>query len=233
MKIKRLNICLVMIAIVTLSITGSAQTQNDKTLSPYFFVEGDPKLDQLPLKDTNVQIDVSGVIADVKVRQTYRNEGTRPLNARYVFPASTRAAVHGMTMQVGEQRIRAKIRERVQAQREFQAARKAGKSAALLEQQRPNVFTMNVANVLPQDEIRVELHYSELLVPTDGTYEFVYPTVVGPRYSKETEKTAGEDSRWLKSPYLHAGEAPTYTFNIETSIAAGMPLEELLCTSHR
>ncbi len=209
-------------------------TPRDGTLSPYFFVEnGDPEVDRLPLKETKADVVIAGVIADVVVTQVYRNEGNRPIHARYVFPASTRAAVHGMTMQVGARRIRAKIRERTAARQEFAAARKAGKSAALLEQQRPNVFTMDVANILPQDEIRVELHYSELLVPTDGTYEFVYPTVVGPRYSRDREATAAENDRWVKSPYLHAGEAPTYTFDIEARIAAGMPIEEVLCPSHR
>jgi Ca-activated chloride channel homolog len=206
----------------------------EKTLSPYFFVEnGDPEVDRLPLKETRADVRIAGVIADVVVTQVYRNEGTRPISARYVFPASTRAAVHGMTLQVGDRRIRARIRERERAQQEFAEARKAGKSAALLEQQRPNVFSMNVANVLPQDEIRVELHYSELLVPEDGTYEFVYPTVVGPRYSSEPEKTAAENDRWVKSPYLRQGEVPTYMFGIETRLAAGMPIEEVLCTSHK
>lgn len=210
----------------------------DKTLSPYFFVEnGDPAVDHLPLKETHADVHIVGVIADVLVTQVYRNEGNRPLSAKYVFPASTRAAVHGMTMQVGDQRIRAQIREKQAAKKEFEAAQAAGKSAALLEQQRPNVFTMNVANVMPRDEIRVELHYSELLVPTDGTYEFVYPTVVGPRYSTAPETTAteakAETSGWVKSPYQHQGEAPAYKFGIETQIAAGMPIDELLTPSHR
>lgn len=217
---------------------GVAQQENpedlDKTLSPYFFVEdGDPAVDRLPLKETGAEVHIAGVIADVVVSQVYRNEGSRPLNARYVFPASTRAAVHGMTLQVGQQRIRAQIREKQAAQKEFAEAKAAGKSAALLEQQRPNVFSMSVANVMPQEEIRVELHYSELLVPTEGTYEFVYPTVVGPRYSKETESTAPADKLWVKSPYLHQGQAPSYKLDIRTTIAAGMPIEELLCPSHK
>lgn len=206
----------------------------EKTLSPYFLVEnGDPAIDQLPLAETKAQVRIAGVIADVVVTQVYTNKGSRPINARYVFPASTRAAVHGMTLQVGDVRIRAKIREKQQAKQEFEAAKKEGKSAALLEQQRPNVFSMVVANVMPGDDIRVELHYSELLVPTDGTYEFVYPTVVGPRYSTKFESSAAEDDKWVKNSYTHQGEAPTYTFGIETNISAGMPIEELACTSHR
>src|SRR5688572_9736997 len=75
----------------------------DKTLSPFFFVDGgDPGIDQLPLKETKVDLAITGVIADVTVRQVYENRGTRPILARYVFPASTRAAVYGMTMTVGD-----------------------------------------------------------------------------------------------------------------------------------
>ena len=216
------------------ALPGAAEDTNpDRTLSPYFFIEnGDPAVDRLPLKETRADVHIAGVIADVVVTQVYRNEGSRPLSARYVFPASTRAAVHGMTMQVGDQRIRARIREKQAAKREFEAAREAGKSAALLEQQRPNVFTMNVANVMPQDEIRIELHYSELLVPTDGIYEFVYPTVVGPRYSTAPELATSPETP-TETAYLHQNEAPPYKFDIETRIAAGMPIDELLCQSHR
>jgi Ca-activated chloride channel family protein len=212
---------------------AAGEETRDKTLSPYFFIDqGDPEMDRLPLKQTRADVRITGVIADVVVTQVYRNEGQRPINARYIFPASTRAAVHGMTLTVGDQRVRAQIREKQVAQREFDQAQAAGKSAALLKEQRPNVFSMSIANVLPGDEIQVELHYSELLVPTDGTYEFVYPTVVGPRYSSEPEATAAETDGWVKSPYLHEGRPPTYGFDIQVRIAAGMPLRELLCTSH-
>jgi Ca-activated chloride channel homolog len=211
----------------------AAETNTGKTLSPYFLVQnGDPTTDRLPLKETRAAVEITGVIADVVVTQVYRNEGTRPINARYIFPASTRAAVHGMTLTIGNHRIRAQIRERERAQQEFNQAQAAGKSAALLQEHRPNVFSMNVANVMPQDDLRVELHYSELLVPTDGVYEFVYPTVVGPRYSNEPEQTAAENECFVKTPYLHEGQAPTYTFDIQTRIAAGMPVQEVSCSSH-
>src|SRR6185369_4444607 len=114
MKTNRLRLlagclCLALVALGASIHSTSTRAQSesepaseDKTLSPYFFVEGDPAVDHLPLKATNVEISVSGVIADVKVVQTYRNEGSRPINARYVFPASTRAAVYGMKMRIGD-----------------------------------------------------------------------------------------------------------------------------------
>jgi Ca-activated chloride channel family protein len=226
-------ICLVLIAISTLPFTGSAQTQNDKTLAPYFFVQGDPNLDQLPLKDTRVQIDVSGVIADVKVTQTYRNEGSRPINARYVFPASTRAAVYAMRMRIGDQVIVAKIREREQAKQEFEKAKQEGKSASLLEQNRPNVFSMSLANLMPGDQVEVELRYTELLAPTDSVYEVVFPTVVGPRYSSQSESSATEEDKSVKNPYLHQGVKPTSSLHISARISAGVPIRDLICTSHQ
>src|SRR6266540_1679018 len=148
--------CVDVNAVATVTFPVSTQTQDDKTLAPYFFVQGDPNLDHLPLKDTHVQIDVSGVIADVKVLQTYRNEGSRPINARYVFQDSTHADVYAMRMWIGDQVIYAKIKEREQAKQEFDKAKQEGKSASLLEQNRPNVFSMSLANVMPGDQVEVE-----------------------------------------------------------------------------
>jgi Ca-activated chloride channel family protein len=230
------NFCFVLIAITAICLPISAQTQEDKTqedktLAPYFVVQGEPGIDQLPLKDTHVDIAVSGVIADLKVTQTYRNEGSRPINASYVFPASTRAAVYSMRMRIGDQVIVARIKEREAAKQEFDRAKLQGKSASLLEQQRPNVFSMSLANIMPQDQIEIELRYTELLVPTDGVYEVVFPTVVGPRYSSQPESTTAD--RWVKSPYLHQGNRPTSTLHISTRISAGVPIQDLSCASHK
>src|SRR5262249_40204042 len=180
-----------------------------------------------------VDVSIAGVIADVVVRQTYENHGARPINARYVFPASTRAAVYGMTMTIGDLRIAARIKEREQAKHEFEQAKREGKSASLLEEQRPNVFTMHVANVMPGDTIHVELKYTELLVPTDGVYEFVYPTVVGPRYSETRERDASTWDRFVKAPYTHAGESPRSELHLAGRIAAGLPVHAGMSPPHR
>src|SRR5262245_3084917 len=210
------------------------QPPTDKTLSPFFFVEdGDPAIDRLPLKDTRVDVAISGVIAGVTVRQVYENHGARPIHARYVFPASTRAAVYGMTMTVGDVRIVARIREREQASREFESAKREGKSASLLEESRPNVFTMKVANVLPGDTISVELRYTELLVQTDGVYEFVYPTVVGPRYSEKRESQVSPGDEFVRAPYTHEGELPRSEFHLSGVVSTGVPLQELASSSHQ
>ena len=214
----------------------SSQTPEsaDKTLSPYFFVKSDdPETDALPLKSTAATVNISGVIADVTVTQVYKNEGKRALEAIYVFPASTRAAVYGMRMTVGKRVIEAKIKRREEARQEYDDAKQQGRSASLLEQQRPNVFQMNVANIMPGDEIRVELKYTELLVPEDRVYEFVYPTVVGPRYSNQPAEGAPASEKWIENPYLHQGELPNYTFDIKVALAAGMPVSDIHCPSHK
>ena len=219
------------IAVALGCTTGFAQAQEDKTLAPYFVVQGDPNVDHLPLKDTRVEITVAGVIADVKVRQIYRNEGSRPINASYVFPASTRAAVYAMRMQIGNEIIVAKIKEREQAKQEFEQAKEEGKSASLLEQQRPNVFSMSLANVMPQEQVEIELRYTELLVPTDSVYEVVFPTVVGPRYpSSHSKKT--EDG-FINTPYLREGQQSTSELHISTKIFAGVPIYDLSSPSHQ
>lgn len=232
MQVNLRNLFLALIAVAIAFTSSLAQTPEDKTLAPYFVVQGDPGVDHLPLKDTRVDISVSGVIADVKVRQIYRNEGSRPINASYVFPASTRAAVYSMRMQIGDEIIVAKIKEREQAKKDFEEAKEEGKSASLLEQQRPNVFSMSLANIMPQEQVEIELRYTELLVPTDSVYEVVFPTVVGPRYASPQDKTKKEDG-FVETPYQHQGEQPASALHITTRIAAGLPIYDLSCPSHQ
>ena len=216
-----------------LALTPGAEAA-DATLSPYFFVKGaDAALDQLPLKATSARVAIAGVIADVTVTQVYRNTGTKPLEAIYVFPGSTRAAVHGLTMTLGDRVLKARIRERSQARADYEQAKQQGRSASLLEQHRPNVFQMSVANILPGDEIRVELAYTELLVPQDGQYRFVYPTVVGPRYAGRPGSGAATGEGWVANPYTHAGELPASTFDFELRLSAGLPIQRMACATHK
>ncbi len=217
-----------------LQYSPTHETDPDKTLSPYFFVKSDnPGLDQLPLKATSADVNIAGVIADVSVVQEYTNEGKNPIEAIYVFPASTRAAVYSMKMTIGERTIIAKISEREQARKDYEAAKQLGKSASLLEQERPNVFQMNVANIMPGDHIEVELRYTELLIPEDGVYEFVYPTVVGPRYSNKPSVTAPPQEQWVSNPYTHEGEKPLYTFDIHCNLSTGLPVSDVKCSTHK
>jgi len=207
------------------------EVEKDQSLSPYFFIQSDdPETDQMPLKSTRALVNIAGVIADVTIQQVYENSGSNTLEAIYVFPASTRAAVYGMKMKIGEREIVAIVQEKEQARQNYEQAKANGQTVSLLEQERPNVFTMNVANILPGDVIEVELQYTELLIPESGTYEFVYPTVVGPRYQSGSSGESLEN--WVANPYLKEGEKPQYTFDIEVHLSTGLPIQYLQCRSH-
>lgn len=91
---------------------------------------------------------------------------------------------------------------------------------------------MNVANILPGDEISVELRYTELLVPTDGVYEFSYPGVVGPRYSNKPSEGAASTDKWVANPYLKKGHTDPMLFDLSVQITAGLPLQDVACRTH-
>lgn len=211
----------------------SEQETDDRTLAPYFYVESeDTKVDTFPLKETKVTTNINGTIAETFVTQTYTNEGTSPLNARYVFPASTKVTVHGMKMTIGNQVITAQIKEREEAREEYEEAKSEGKSASLLEQQRPNVFTMDVANVMPGDNIAIELHYTEMITPSEGVYQFVFPTVTGPRYVNPNQETTQDSDQWTATPYLEDGRTAEGKYDIVVNLSTGVPITDMKCKSH-
>ncbi len=215
-------------------VAGVAQAdpqQGDRTLSPYFVVKGaDPNVDSLPLKKTSAEVEIAGVIANVRVTQEYRNDSKTTLEAIYVFPAGTRAAVHAMRMRVGTRLIEAQINSKKKAREKYEKAKKAGKTASLLEQKRPNVFQMKVANILPGDVIKVEMDYAEQIVPEEGLYTFVYPTVVGPRYSESKKTEQGE--QWIETPYTKAKAPASYEWDLSARVHAGVKLAKVSSTSH-
>lgn len=206
-------------------------TEEDKTLSPYFMVVGGKAgVDRLPLQSTKADVNIAGVIADVTITQVYKNEGQKPIEALYVFPASTRAAVYDMVMKIGNRTIQAEIKEKEKARAEYRQAKEAGKRASLLEQERPNVFQMNVANLMPGDQVEVILKYTEMLIPENGVYAFAYPTVVGPRYSESPVN--GED-QFVATPYQKSGESPLYDFDINIYLSAGLPIQHINSNTHK
>lgn len=220
------------VALVTQPVAAQDRdTPRLKTESPYFFVKSDdPSVDPLPLRSTQVDVRISGVIADVTVTQRYKNEGTRAIEAKYVFPGSTQAAVHGMNVRLGDRLVTATIREKQQARIEYNTARNEGKTAALLEQHLPNVFQMNVANILPGDDVKVELRYTELLVPSAGNYPFVFPTVVGPRYNSPA--SANAQAPWVGQPVLRQGQPSPAAFDIRVTLDSPVGIQAVGSTSH-
>ena len=135
-----------------------------------------------PVLKTAIDADISGDLATVTVTQTFENPTTAPLHARYLFPLNREAAVFEMIMRVGNEEIVADIQRVEEAEATFQQAKREGKSAALLKQQRPNMFTQDIAHLMPGLPIQVQLRYVQPLPRVDGEYELVIPLVVGPRF---------------------------------------------------
>ena len=107
-----------------------AEQADDRTLAPYFYVAGgNPETDRLPLKKTRAEVNIAGVIAAVKVHQVFENQAGKPIEAMYVFPASTRAAVHAMRMKIGARTIEAKIERK---QRRARSTRRPSSRASAL-----------------------------------------------------------------------------------------------------
>jgi Ca-activated chloride channel family protein len=199
------------------------------TLAPYFVIEGGKDGERLPLEETRADASIAGPIARVRVTQVFRNRGAKPIEAVYVFPASTRAAVHGMRLEIGERTVEAKIERKAEARAQYDQARTDGKRAALLDEERPNVFTMHVANVMPGDRLVAELDYSELIVPEQGIYELVYPTVVGPRYGGGADP---KTDTWIANPTLTEGKPAPYRFGFKAHLESAIPVKDLSSPSH-
>lgn len=214
-------------------VLAASPTPPDHCAAPYFQIlgSGDEQApESLPLKSSLAKVAVEGCIARVRLTQCYANTGNVPIEALYVFPASTRAAVHGMTLSSGGRVIAARIRESARARAEYDTAKRERKTAALLEEHRPNVFQMSVANLLPGDDIRVEVEWTETIPAVDATYEYVFPTVVGPRYTGGSGSPAGET--WTANPHLTEGAVSPATLDLEVTLATALPLAEVTCPSH-
>jgi len=200
---------------------------------------------ELPLVRGQFHCEVRGPIAQVAVTQSFHNASDQPIEAVYVFPLPERSAVGGMTMHLGTRTIRAVIRKRAEARAEYADAVRAGKTAALLEQERPNVFTQSVANILPGEDIDVELTYDVLLEPDEDQYELALPTVVGPRYipgepiakvqagggtAADTDRVP--DASRISPPIAAPGHSTGATYAIDLDLDAGLPITDVSSPTH-
>ncbi|MCZ6794741.1 MAG: VIT domain-containing protein, partial [Planctomycetota bacterium] len=204
-------------------------------------VDGDEREVPLPLEHTDVKGRITLHVASVTVRQRYGNPYSEKIEAVYVFPLPQNAAVTDFVMQIGERRIRGIIREREEAQRIYLAARRQGYVASLLTQERPNIFTMSVANIEPGKRIDVEITYFNTLRYSDGEYEFVFPMVVGPRFNPPGSTDGvgavprggtGTSGQATEVSYLRPGEISPHLVSLTVEIDAGVRLEEIESPSH-
>ena len=150
----------------------------------------------VPLTHTDATIDVRGLVASATVTQQYSNSSSAPIEAVYVFPLPHDAAVYDMEIHVANRVIHSAIKERAEAKKIYETAKSEGKRAALVEEERPNIFTTSVANIMPGDKIDVRLRYVEPLRWEDGKMRIVFPMVVGPRYIPGTQAVGHYGTGW-------------------------------------
>lgn len=197
----------------------------------YALIDGEER--NLTLKHTDVDAQVSGNIAQVEVVQTFANPYDRPLEAVYKFPLPDDAAVDDMEIKIGDETIRGLIKRKEEAQAIYDEAKDDGKTAALLEQERDNIFTQSLANILPGEEIEVTIRYSNSLKFEGEDYEFIFPMVVAPRYEGAQVKASGftTSEKTLNPDYFPANRSgQDITVNLE--IDAGVPIQNLTSPTH-
>jgi Ca-activated chloride channel family protein len=192
-------------------------------------IEADgPVANVCPLDHTDVNVDISGFIARVTLTQRFHNPTNAPIEAVYVFPMSDRAAVDSMDMRIGDRVVKGVIKEKGEARAIYNAARNAGQVASLLDQERPNIFTQSVANIMPQDEVIITISYVEYLKYEAGEYEYSFPMVVGPRYNPAGLGDAHRISPPVTPKNTRAGHDISLTVNLD----AGVPLQALNSELH-
>jgi Ca-activated chloride channel family protein len=238
-------LCYFILAKFPSSGDGLVQAATDKvTQGALQIIDKDGRTNnQCPLKHTDVKAEVSGSLARVTVTQEFHNPLQEKIEAVYVFPLPQDAAVDDMTMIVGDRTVKGKIKRREEARVIYEAAREAGRVASLLDQERPNIFTQSVANIAPGATVKVVISYVETLNYEDGTYEFVFPMVVGPRYipGEPVGKQGGgsapdtsqvPDASRLTPPVIPEGMRAGHDISIDLAIDAGVAIDSLKSTLH-
>lgn len=204
---------------------------------------------ELPLRHTGVRADIGGFMARTVVTQEYVNTFTEPIEAVYVFPLGAMAAVNDFVMEVGDRRIVGVVRPREEAERIYQEARERGQTASLLTQERPNIFTQNVANIAPGGTVTITITTFETLTHDRGTFEYVFPMVVGPRYipggaTAATPRAVGgggwspattvvPDADRITPPVLRPGERSGHDIDLTVRLDAGLPITEVRSVAHK
>ena len=231
------------LALYSSETTASAQTGEAPGSLTVVDPSGKAKA-MCPLKHTDVKAEISGFISRVVVTQQFENPFKEKIEAVYTFPLPQAAAVDDMTMIVGERTVRGKILPREEAQAVYDAAKSNGQVASLLDQERPNIFTQSVANILPGEQVKITISYVETLKYENGAYEFVFPMVVGPRYTpgaaKPDQRGNGfapdtdrvPDASRITPKAAPAGMRSGHDISLEVALDAGLIIDNIESKTH-
>ena len=232
------------------SLSGGQDGQADNTPPPV--CEGSllyrspisGRFESIPLVHTDVTLDVRGLAAAATVTQQYVNSGTDPIEAVYVFPLPHDSAVYDLEIRIGNRLIRSTIHEREEAKRVYDSAKSEGKRAALVEEERPNIFTASVANLMPGDHIDVRLRYVQPLRWEDGRMRLVFPMVVGPRYVPGEQAVSHTGTGWavdtdavpdasrVTPPVRNPDSRPGHDISLSVDLDSGFEFGSINSVSH-
>ncbi len=182
----------------------------------------------LPLKATNVDAEISGMGVRVTMRQSFVNDTKEPIEAVYTFPLPADGAVDRMRMQIGDRVIEGEIKRKEEARAIYENAKRQGMTASLLDQERPNIFTQSVANIMPGAKVDVEISYTHLVKYEDGQFEFSFPMVVGPRFIPETTPDRDKVTPPVLPPSVRSGN----NISLRVKLAAGAPIQSVNSVLH-
>lgn len=204
--------------------------------------EGGPKLD-LPLKNTVVRSQVTDTLAVTDITQIYVNDTGKKIETIYQFPLPVEGAVTDMVVMINERTIFGSIKPREEAVREYEEAKKAGRTASLVEQERPNMFTQSIANILPKDEIKITLRIFQMLSYSAGRFQYVFPFGIGPRYMGgvpvgrsgegwSPDTTQVPDASRISPPYIPKGVGGTHLLDFKMELKTKAIVKKVYSTSH-
>jgi len=231
--------------IIALYLPENVSAQTEETPGALTVVDEKGKLKAVcPLKHTDVKAEISGFISRVVVTQQFQNPFNEKIEAVYTFPLPQSAAVDDMTMIVGDRTVRGKILPREEALKVYETAKEAGQVASLLDQERPNIFTQSVANILPGEQVKITISYVETLSYVNGAYEFVFPMVVGPRYIPGAAKPESQgngfapdttrvpDASRITPKPAPAGVRSGHDVSLEVTLDAGLVIDNIDSKTH-
>jgi Ca-activated chloride channel homolog len=158
-------------------------TPNDATSGSLMLKTSEPgKFIEAPRLATDYTVTVSGPTARTIVTQRFTNPADGFVEGVYVFPLPENSAVDTLKIVAGNRVIVGEVKERQEAKIIYEKAKEDGQAAALLEQERPNIFTNSVANIGPHETVVVQIEYQETVKQSGGTYSLRLPLVAAPRY---------------------------------------------------
>jgi Ca-activated chloride channel family protein len=217
----------------------------DQARTGTLLLEGTDGLRAAPTLSTDVDVRVTGLIARTEVVQRFSNPSEAWVEGVYVFPLPEDAAVDTLVMRIGERVLEGQIQERAKARATYVRAKREGRKASLVEQERPNIFTTSVTNLGPGETVEIAITYQDDVPYDQGRFSLRFPMVVGPRYIPGGEGANQiDESGWttaprgvtdadrISPPIAAPGDGVTHPVSINVRLDTGFRLEAIRSPSH-